>query len=200
MTVKLNLDRTFPFIVLVAGLIGLFASFALTVDKLHVLKDPTFTPSCDINPLFSCGSVMRSPQADVAGIPNTLFGIIGFTAVSTVGAVMLAGARLPKRFWQLFTLGVWTGGMGTVAYLYYQSVYTLKTLCIYCITVWITTVMLAWYTLLWSSDQGHLSGPKRLAGPIRFMRKNHLEILIVIYLIMTALILHRFWYYFGSLL
>lgn len=44
--------------VLVAGVIGLVASVTLTLEKIDILLDPAYVPSCNINPILSCGSVM----------------------------------------------------------------------------------------------------------------------------------------------
>ena len=44
-------------------------------------------PSCDINPFFSCGSVMQSWQATLFfDTPNQLYGIGGYAAVALIGA------------------------------------------------------------------------------------------------------------------
>src|SRR2546430_137324 len=61
--------------VLIAGVIGLIASTTLTVEKIEILLNPTYTPSCNVNPIVSCGSVMTTPQASVLGFPNSLIGI-----------------------------------------------------------------------------------------------------------------------------
>lgn len=42
--------RPFGVGLLVLGGIGLAAAFALTVDKIRILKDPDFVPGCDWNP------------------------------------------------------------------------------------------------------------------------------------------------------
>lgn len=78
----------------VAGALGLTASLVLTIEKFSLLADPTYRPSCSINPVISCGSVMSSPQAE-AFVPNPLLGIIGFTVALTTGVVTLGGVRLP---------------------------------------------------------------------------------------------------------
>ena len=38
--------------VLIAGVIGLLASSTLLIEKIAMLKDPTFVPSCSINPVL----------------------------------------------------------------------------------------------------------------------------------------------------
>ncbi|MEU3493704.1 vitamin K epoxide reductase family protein [Kitasatospora cineracea] len=53
-------------------------------------------PSCNINPILSHGSVMRTGQASAFGFPDPLIGVAAFAVVVTVGVVLLTGARLPR--------------------------------------------------------------------------------------------------------
>jgi len=80
--------------VLIAGVIGLIASTTLTVEKIELLRNPSYVPSCNINPIVSCGSVMTTPQASVLGFPNSLIGIAAFTIVTVTGA---SRPNAPKR-------------------------------------------------------------------------------------------------------
>lgn len=68
----LTLNKVLPFILIAAGIIGIIASFVLTYDKIHVLTDKGYEPSCNINPILSCGSVMKTEQASLLGVPNTV--------------------------------------------------------------------------------------------------------------------------------
>ena len=63
----------------VGGIIGIFASIELIIQKIAVLSDPDFVPNCDINPILSCGSVISTEQASLFGFPNPVLGVIGFT-------------------------------------------------------------------------------------------------------------------------
>lgn len=190
--------RAFAIILIVTGLIGLVASFVLTADKIHVLRDPNYNPLCNINPIFSCGSVMKSSQAQVWGIPNTVFGLVGFSMVLSTAATLLAGARMKAWFWRLWMLGM-LAGLGGFLYLYIQSVFNLKTLCIYCMSTWAALLPLIWYSLIWSLQNGYLPVPKRAQGAAHFMRKEHLSILLLIYLIIVTIIVVKFWYFFQTL-
>ena len=75
----------------VCGVIGLIAAFTLTVEKFELATDPDYTPTCSLNPIVNCGSIMDTPQAAVFGFPNSLLGIAGFTAVLAI-AVLLTPA------------------------------------------------------------------------------------------------------------
>lgn len=194
---KLTLNQSFPFVVIVTGFLGLLASFMLTVDKIKVLKDPNFIPECNLNPIFSCSSVMSQPQAEIFGIPNTLFGVIAFSAVITIGAAMLFGAKYNKRFWQLFQLGA-LGGLGGVIYLFFQGVYRIGAVCPWCALTWVSVIALNVYLLVWNIKNGNIKLPARLKSAGQFLQSNHLGILISIYLVIVCLILNRFWYFFAG--
>lgn len=194
---KLTVQRSFPFIVILTGFLGLVASFMLTVDKIKVLKDPNFIPECNLNPIFSCSSVMSQPQAEIFGIPNTLFGVIAFSAIITIGAAMLFGAKYNKRFWQLFQLGA-LAGLGGVIYLFFQGMYRIGAVCPWCALTWVSVIALNLYLLVWNITNGHINAPAKLKSFSKFLQTNHLGILVSIYLLIVVLILNRFWYYFGA--
>jgi uncharacterized membrane protein len=48
--------------ILSAGVIGLIASATLTIEKIELLLNPAYVPSCNLNPIVSCGSVMTTPH------------------------------------------------------------------------------------------------------------------------------------------
>jgi uncharacterized membrane protein len=80
---KLTLPRVLPYILIVAGIIGCIASFVLTYDKIQVLQNANYEPSCNINPILSCGSVMKTEQASLFGVPNTVFGLVAYSMLFT---------------------------------------------------------------------------------------------------------------------
>lgn len=127
--------------VLIAGVIGLLASITLTVEKIELLLNSSYVPSCNINPIVSCGSVMATPQASVFGFPNSLLGITGFTVVVVTGVLVVAQVPLPRWFWAGLELGLVLGTV-FVHWLIFQSLYRIGALCPYCMVVWAATVTL----------------------------------------------------------
>jgi len=198
-TKKWTLERVLPWLLLIAGIIGLVASFTLSIEKIEVLKNPDYVATCDINPVISCGSVMRSDQAEVFGFPNPFMGLIGFSAVATVGGALLAGARFKRWFWIAFQIGL-LFAIGFVHWLFFQTVYRIGALCPYCMVVWSVTIPAFWYTLLYNLRAGNIKTPANWSKTIGFLQRHHLDILIAWYLIIIVLILNHFWYYFGTLL
>lgn len=168
----------------IGGLLGLAAASALTIEKIAVLKDPGHVPSCSIDPILSCGSVMRTPQAEVFGFPNPLLGIAGFAVVTTIGVVLLAGASLPRWFWLGLQGGV-TLGVAFVHWLIFQSLYVIGALCPYCMVVWVVTIPIFWYTTL------HVTRRPLLV-------KYHGVLLTLWYVVIGLAVLQAFWTYWIS--
>ena len=123
----------------IGSAIGLIAAVVLTVDKIDLLKNPDKQFSCDINAFVSCAGVMGSPQAEAFGFPNSLFGIIGFSVLLTLGALLLARIQLPEFVWAGMQVGALTG-ISFVTWLQYQSIYEIGKLCPYCMVVWAVTI------------------------------------------------------------
>ena len=179
--------------VLIAGVIGLLASADLLIEKIEVLKNPSYVPSCSINPVLSCGSVINTPQASVFGPPNPLFGVIGFTVVIVTGVLAVTKVQLPRWYW----VGL-MGGVGVavafVHWLKYETLYEIGALCPYCMVVWSVTIPL--FAVVAPLALQPLAG-NRVA---RFLY-NWRWPLVVLWFTWVALeILVRFWDYWSTLI
>ncbi|WP_431729145.1 vitamin K epoxide reductase family protein [Verrucosispora sp. TAA-831] len=189
------LARVTAWVLTVGGAVGLLAAATLTVEKINLLGDPDYVPTCSINPILSCGSVMTTPQAAAFGLPNPLLGIAGFAVVTTLGVVLLAGVRLPGWIWAGLQAGA-TFGVIFVHWLIYQSLYVIGALCPYCMVVWVVMIAIFVYTTL-----HHLrrvppsSPPARLAG----LAGYHSFILVAWYTVILLAVLVRFWDYWSTL-
>ena len=191
-------SRFYPYLLVIGGIIGLLAATMLTLDKIHLLENPGASLDCDVSPIVACGPVINTKQASAFGFPNPFLGIAGFAVVITVGMAMLAGARFKKWFWMGLLAGA-TFGMLFVHWLIYQSLYKIGALCPYCMVVWTVTIPIFWYTKLEVIKQGFIKAPPKLAKMKEFILRHHLDILAVWYLVIIALILKRFWYYWSTL-
>ena len=110
-------------------------------------------PSCNLNPVLSCGSVMVTPQASVLGFPNPLMGIVAFTVVVVTGVLAVAKVPLPQWYWTGLTLGTLVGA-GFVHWLIFQSLYRIGALCPYCMVVWAVTLCLLVIFAALASERG----------------------------------------------
>lgn len=107
---------------ILAGVVGWFAAFELTLERFHQLASPGSSASCDFNIVVQCGKNLESWQGALFGFPNPILGLTGWVAPIVVGAALLAGARFARWFWMLFWLGV-AGAFALVVWLIVQSVF-----------------------------------------------------------------------------
>lgn len=192
-----SLKTPLQYLLIIGGAIGLYCSYVLTLDKIKLLENPSFQPGCNLNPVISCGDVMSSSQGSLFGFPNSGYGLAMFAAVLTIGVALLAGATFKRWFWLGLQAGL-TLGLAAALWLLYESMYAIKALCPYCLTVDVVVITLLWYTTLYLLEAKLLSLPKKLQGAAAFARRHHLDILITIFVLIIALILHHFWYYYGQ--
>lgn len=127
--------------ILIAGVIGLVASMTLTAEKIKFLSDKSYVPSCNVNPILSCGSVMTTPQASLLGLPNSLVGIVAFSVVVVSGVLAVAKVVLPQWYWLGMVVGALVGAV-FVHWLIFESLYWIGALCPYCMVIWVVTVSL----------------------------------------------------------
>ena len=200
-TIKRNitLKQTLPYIFIIVGIIGCVASFALTYDKIQVLKNPAYIPSCNINPILSCGSVMKTEQASLLGVPNTIYGLMGFSALVTIGTVLLAGATFRRWLWLVINVGA-LAGFCFFIYLFLQGVYRINTICPFCFAVWMIMPPLLWYTTLYNVAEGNLRLKYIDIRVKTFLQRHHGDVLLLWYLIIFILLTTHFWYYWKTII
>ena len=151
-------ERRFAAVLLVAGIVGWLASGQLVLERLALYADPGYITSCDLNPFVSCGEVFRTWQAAVFGFPNPLIGLVGFAVVITTGMAVLAGARLRRWYWLGLQAGITLGAAFTV-WLWFQALFVISILCIYCMLVWAVMIVLTVFVTARNAARGVLPVP-----------------------------------------
>ncbi|WP_420716945.1 vitamin K epoxide reductase family protein [Streptomyces sp. H27-H5] len=154
--------RGLAWLLVLTGAAGVLASWVITLDKFLLLEDPNFKPACSLNPVVSCGSVMKSDQAAAFGFPNPMLGLAAYAVVVCVGMGLLAGAHYRGWFW----LGLNAGTLfGTVfcGWLMVQSLYEINALCLWCCLAWVATLLMFWAVTAHTVAAGILPAP----GPVR---------------------------------
>jgi uncharacterized membrane protein len=124
---------------ILAGAIGWWAAFSLTMERFHQLLNPGTAASCDFSVLVQCTANLQSWQGSVFGFPNPIIGLTGWVAPIVVGAAILAGARFAPWFWWTFWAGM-LFAFGFVCWLIAQSSFVLGTLCPWCMVTWAVTI------------------------------------------------------------
>jgi uncharacterized membrane protein len=196
---RMTLKQTLPWILIIGGTIGLIAAFVLTMEKLALYQNPSYQPSCNLNPVLSCGSIIRTDQASAFGFPNPFIGLASYSVLITIGVGILAGATYKRWFWRGLQAGA-TLGLIFCFWLAYQSLYTIGALCLYCMGVWSITWPIFLYTTLYNLREGHIPTPPKLKTAVAFAQKHHADILVSFYVIVFLLILQNFWYYWKTLI
>ncbi len=129
-------DRRFTASFMLFGAIsGFIASFLLTVDKIKLLKDAQFNPSCNINEVLNCKSVMLSKQAEVFGFPNSLIGLAAFAIFIAIAVALFGDIQFPGWFWKLALVGTLLGIFFS-HWLAQQTTFVIGALCPYCMVAW----------------------------------------------------------------
>lgn len=108
----------------------------------HYRKDPS--EFCNINETFNCDIVNRSIYSELAGIPVSIIGVVGYAALMVLSR--MAGQ---KRLSLLMLLGT-IGGLGFALYLTYIEARVLMVWCIVCLcslgTISLLTLLTTWQT------------------------------------------------------
>jgi len=150
---------------IVSGLLGLTASFVLSIEAWKLAALPKAKFSCDINTVLACGTVARSRQATLLGFPNAFLGIFFETIVLVLSISIFAGVRFP-RWIMLGANALYSIGLFFALWLFTQSYFVIHALCPWCLLITFTT------TLVWAGltrinvRDGHLPAT---AGMRRFV-------------------------------
>lgn len=202
----MTIQKSYPYILIVGSIIGLLASFALAVDTFAIFKNPNVQLPCNINPFVSCTSVTKTWQSEVFGFPNPLLGITAFAMLFAIGVMLFAGGRAKKPLWLLVNLGILVAII-FVMWFFYESVYNIGSLCIYCMITWSVTWPLFLYTTIWNFREEHFSiesiskksffflktkHQKTIDFFFHLVSNNHFQILITGYLLVILAILSHF--------
>lgn len=147
---------------IIAGVIGWFAAFQLTLDKIIQAGNPGADLSCNVSVMIQCSKNLDSWQGELFGFPNPILGIAGWMAPIFVGVAVLAGARFPRWFWATFGVGVLLAFV-FVCWLIGQSLYApnLGVLCPWCMLTWSMTIPTFFATVLHLIRNGTLSGNEK---------------------------------------
>jgi len=194
---NLKFKQVFPWVLVVGGIIGLLASSILTIEKMHVLANPDYQPSCSISPVVACSPVMNSWQSSTFKFPNMFIGLAGFGMVWAVGMMLFAGAKnLKKWFWWCFQAGA-TFGAFFITWLQIASIYDIGKLCIYCMVVWSVTVPIFWTTTAYNLQENNITLPKKISN---FLSNNSGKMIALHYLLIVVLIFFEFKDYWYSII
>lgn len=173
---------------LITGVVGWVASAILVLERLELYEDAGYITSCDINPWVSCGKVMGTWQSELFGFPNPLIGIVAFAVVISTAMVVLSGARPGRWYWAGLQAGV-TLGMVFVAWLWFQALFVIHILCLYCMIVWAAMIPLFILLTVRNLAHGVIPAPP---GVVRFATGWAGTLIAVAYVTVTGSVFVQF--------
>lgn len=180
-----KLSRTRAGLVLTGwGTLGLFASVALSIETYLKIHNPNYSPLCAINPLVSCSGTFKAWQGNLLGVPNAYLGVLAYIALLAIAIAVWRGLPLPKWLWWGLAAGVVTG-FGYTLFFVSVSIMSLRTLCPYCMVVWLSAIPLFVYGVAITWQEGLLPGP---AGLRRLWVKNRVIVVVVLLAVIAVTI------------
>jgi uncharacterized membrane protein len=177
---------TLAIILIVASIVGWWAAFQLTLEKLALLANPNVDVSCDFSVLVQCSANLTSWQGSLFGFPNPLLGLTGWMAPFVLGVALLLGSRLSRPMWVLVNLGMLVA-FAFVVFLISQSIYELNTLCPWCMVTWSVTIP-SFLAVTFHNMRDGVFGDNRVVRRIGSVGWNWLLVItLVCYLIVAVL-------------
>ena len=170
----------------VAGVIGFFAAFRLTIDKVATFVEPSAALSCNASVLVQCGLNLKSWQGSLFGFPNPILGVGGWVVVMVIGILLLSGARFARWFWLALNVGL-AGALTLVVWLIAQSIFALSTLCPWCMVTWAVTIPSFLIVLLSNGKNGRFGGGPRVKATFAAVYGWLPIITVVCYLVIATI-------------
>jgi uncharacterized membrane protein len=186
--------RGVGWVLLVGGLVGAVVALVLTIEKLDLLANPNYIPSCSIDPVLSCGTIMKTAQAAVLGFPNPVIGLLTYPVVAACGALVVSRVELPRWVWWALQIGSFAAVL-FIHWLIVQSLVVIHALCPYCMVAWVATIAIFWFTTMHNLREGNLGG----APASDTLARRHGWGLAAWYLVIIVAIVASFPAYFGAM-
>lgn len=184
-------DRWIFLSMLVGALLSLLASFVLSVEALHLAKDPNAALSCSINVVLNCATVAAHPTSELFGFPNSFLGLIAEPIVITVAIAGLAGVKFPRLFMFAAQVG-YTLGFIFAWVLFYISFTIIQALCPWCLLVTLTTTMVFFAITRYNIRENNLYLPKDLSKKAQeWCRKDYDKFILasIVFLAIAAILI-----------
>ena len=176
--------------------IGISAAVILSIEKIELLSEPAHVASCSLSPVVACSPVIASPQASAFGFSNSFIGIFGFTAVFVAAMTIAAGATKLHKVWWRTLLGGIAFAAGFCAWLFYQGVFDIGKLCLYCMLVWLMTFALLWLVAAYCVENKFIN----FGAKINKLLVHKYELITMTYIVIFMLLFYRWSDYWLSLI
>ena len=158
---------------LIGAILSLIAAFVLSVEALHLAKNPDAQLSCSVNVIINCATVALHPSAEMLGFPNSFFGLMAEPVVITVAIAGLMGIAFPRRFMFFAQIG-YTLGLIYAFVLFFISMFVIQAICPWCLLVTVTTAFV-WFSITrYNIRENNLYLPKKAQKvALKFIEKDY---------------------------
>lgn len=180
-------------VLMIGGAVGAVVALVLLIEKLRSLQNTGYVPSCSIDPVLSCGTIMKTAQASVLGFPNPVIGLVTFPVLILAGALVFTGMEMPRWFWLGLQFGS-AAGLAFIVWLIVQSLVVIHALCPYCMVAWAAVTAIFWYVTVHNLAAGHLD----LGRAGEALARRHGWVLAGMYVVIVAAVLATFPAYFAG--
>lgn len=170
------------------GIVGLIASFVLTLEKIHLLQNPDAVLSCSFSLVLNCAAVMDTWQSALFGFPNMLIGMMAFPVVITVAVAGLYGMRFDKRFMQIASVCYFLGLMFAY-WLFFSSLYVIQVLCPWCLIVTFSTTLIFASIFTYGVRENIFNAPRKFDHKLKSFISNGWHKLLVASWILLLIVL-----------
>lgn len=177
-------------VMMVAGVLGMFASLELLLAEKELLQNPTANLSCDINPLIGCGKFLTSEFNTLFfGISNSIFGLAFFGGITALGMVLATKGRFGVWLWRALDVAVVLAAAWLV-WFQHTAFFVERALCPYCLVTWFVTIPLIVQVLARSAQAGHFPVPDAAR---RFLVHGRWWIVAAVYAVVVVMAVVIFW-------
>lgn len=189
-------SRAYGWLLLACSVIGIATAWELMRAEITLIREPLAQLTCDINPLVSCGASLDTWQGNLLGVPNSFVGVMAFSVLACLGALVVTGVRLPRWMWMAMSLAC-LGASGFIGWFLTQSIVSFGKLCPWCMVIWAVTIPVVCATWGQAAVNGAL-GLSPAAGARVWQLRWWLCVLA--YVTITVTLLVAFWDGWVSLL
>jgi uncharacterized membrane protein len=173
---------------LLAGLVGLFASFELILDKFKLDANPDAVLSCSINIVLNCSTVMQTWQSELLGFPNMVIGLIAFPVIITYALASMVGVKFPRWWMIAATIGFFIDFVFSY-WLFQQSVYDIQVLCPWCLLVTTASTVIFATSLFYNLKQNVFNFKKKTNAKIqRFIDGGHFQMITISWIVLMIVL------------
>lgn len=173
----------------VGAILGLLASFVLSVEAITLAENPNAALSCSVNLVLNCATVAKDASSTVLGFPNSFIGMMTMPVLLTIAVAGLAGVRFPRWFMRATFIGSIVGVL-FASWMFYQSYFVIQSLCPWCLLTDLSMLLIFFAVLRYNVREGHLcikgSFEKRMQN---FTKKNYDKLALAVTVVLIALLI-----------